>query len=489
MAERLTKTMGAGLSALSGGGKTFFVIEHKTATARHKAGESQQIIVDYIEMGRDPQCAVRFSDQDGTVSRRHAAIFKDKDGNFVIKNLSATNPTLVNGRPVENEWFLKNGDEVQLSLEGPKLSFLTPANNKTSTIGMTRRLSLFAKQALRPYRTQIRVLTGVVVLALAVIAYMVYFYVTGLNPQMNDLKKITKSQADSITSINKENKGLQEKFKKSFADLDNKIKKSKSNTGGGGKGNRCDTCSISEELSATYPSIYFVYATKLVVEYAGETQEITDYSWSGTGFLLTDGRFITARHVVEPWFFYTPDDEGMVTLNLYANNGGTVTVYFKATSPDGSVIEFKNTDFIVDRSGDVANAVQDKSGTELTAYQASLNDGKDWASYKTGKAGKVAFDNDLSNNLKSGNIIHIVGYPYGLTLQDQGKLKPFYSRSTVAQDGLVNGVIHINDRNFDHGNSGGPVFFEKNGKYYAVGIISAGYGTSVGCIVPVSAAQ
>lgn len=489
MAERLTKTMGAGLSALGGGGKTFFVIEHKSATAKHKAGESQQIIVDYIELGRDPKCAIRFDDKDSTVSRRHAAILKDKDGNFLIRNLSATNPTLVNGRPVENEWFLKNGDEVQLSMEGPKLSFLTPANNKTSTIGMTRRLSLFAKQALRPYRTQIRVLTGVLVLAIAAIIFMVTYYITGLNPQLDKITQKTKAYADSIATLNKNNKDLQEKFKKSVADLEAKIKKSKVYSGGGGKTNRCDTCSISQELSGLYPNIYFIVATKLEIEYAGETQVITDYSWSGTGFLLTDGRFITARHVVEPWYFYTPDDEGMLTLNLYANNGGTVIAYFTATSPTGSTIEFKNTDFQVDRSGDIANMVPDKSGNELTAYQASLNDGKDWASWNSGKTGVIPFDNDLSNNLKSGNVIHIVGYPYGMTLQDQGTLKPFYSRSTVAQDGLVNGVIHVNDRNFDHGNSGGPVFFEKGGKYYAIGIISAGFGTSVGCIVPVSAAK
>ena len=484
MADRLTKTMGAGLSALGGGGKTFFVVEHKSNTSKHKAGESQQIIVDYVEMGRDSKCAIRFTEAEKTVSRRHAAIQRDKDGNYLIKNLSATNPTLVNGRPVENEWFLKNGDEIQLSLEGPKMSFLTPSNNKTSTIGMTRRLSLFAKQALRPYRTQMRVLTGVLVLAIAAILFMVLYYVTGLNPQLDKITQKTKAYADSISTLNKDNKDLQARFKKSVSELELKIKQKPVYKVSGN-----NTSAVAPELSAVYPSVYFVLATKLIVEYSGETQEITDYNWSGTGFLLTDGRFITARHVVEPWFFYTPDDESMLTLNLYANNGGTVVAYFTATSPDGTTITFKSTDFAVDRTGDAAAVVPDKSGNELTAYKASLNDGKDWASYVYGKPGKIAFDNVLSQSLKSGNTIHIVGYPYGMTLQDQGSLKPFYSKSTVAQDGLVNGVIHINDRNFDHGNSGGPVFYDKDGKYYAVGIISAGYGTSVGCIVPVSAAK
>ena len=70
-------------------------------------------------------------------------------------------------------------------------------------------------------------------------------------------------------------------------------------------------------------------------------------------------------------------------------------------------------------------------------------------------------------SLTIGTTLYILGYPYGMSLQEQGNLKPFFSKSTVAQDGTVNNCIHVNDRNFDHGNSGGPVFAEKDGKYYA----------------------
>jgi hypothetical protein len=41
-----------------------------------------------------------------------------------ILNLSATNQTLVNGRPVLREWPLNNGDEIQLSADGPRLRFI-----------------------------------------------------------------------------------------------------------------------------------------------------------------------------------------------------------------------------------------------------------------------------------------------------------------------------------------------------------------------------
>ena len=39
---------------------------------------------------------------------------------------------------------------------------------------------------------------------------------------------------------------------------------------------------------------------------------------SGTGFLLNDGTFVTARHVVEPWYY--GDDNLSVKLNLYSSN-------------------------------------------------------------------------------------------------------------------------------------------------------------------------
>ena len=46
----------------------------------HRAGETQKIIVDQIEMGRDPRCQVRFDDSFTSVSRRHAAIVRDGAG-------------------------------------------------------------------------------------------------------------------------------------------------------------------------------------------------------------------------------------------------------------------------------------------------------------------------------------------------------------------------------------------------------------------------
>ena len=164
--KSFSQTVGAGMKSIfAPSGRTYYVLEHKMGTTKHKAGEKQEIIVDYIELGRDPSCTVQFDGAQKTVSRKHAAIYKDGD-NWKLKQLSKTNETLLNGRPVKNEWYLQSGDEIQLSPGGPKLGFIVPANNTVGSIGLNRRLSLFRQQALRPYRTAITVLSIFLILAI-----------------------------------------------------------------------------------------------------------------------------------------------------------------------------------------------------------------------------------------------------------------------------------------------------------------------------------
>ena len=138
-------------------------MEHKVSSKYHKQGEAQEIIVDYAEIGRDRDCAVRFDESFNTVSRKHAAIVK-KDDNWKLIQLSQTNSTFLNGHKVADEWYLQNGDEIQLSVNGPKLGFIIPpATGKKTTMNLTHRLSLFRQQALRPYRNAV-IIIGVILL-------------------------------------------------------------------------------------------------------------------------------------------------------------------------------------------------------------------------------------------------------------------------------------------------------------------------------------
>ena len=160
-------SVGAGIGAIvNGSGRTYYIIEHKTQTPLHKMGESQKIIVDQIELGRDSNCQIRFDESCATVSRRHAAIVRENNGWKIIA-LSQTNGTYVNNVPVQGERLLNSGDEIKLSSNGPIMGFIVPqgAQSLVKSIGMTERMNLFRQQALRPYKTAITALGVVLVLA------------------------------------------------------------------------------------------------------------------------------------------------------------------------------------------------------------------------------------------------------------------------------------------------------------------------------------
>lgn len=167
MAETYQKTvkgtLGAGVNSLLGDSPKYYILEHKVSSKYHKMGESQEIIVDYAEIGREWDCTIRFDESFNTVSRRHAAIVR-KDGNWKLVQLSQTNSTFLNGHKVDDEWYLQNGDEIQLSVNGPKLGFIIPETKAgKTTMNFAHRLTLFGQQALRPYRNAV-IAIGIILL-------------------------------------------------------------------------------------------------------------------------------------------------------------------------------------------------------------------------------------------------------------------------------------------------------------------------------------
>ncbi len=161
-------SVGAGVGAIfNGSGRTYYILEHKTSSKYHSAGESQKIIIDQIELGRDASCQVRYDESFDTVSRKHAAIVRDGN-NWQLIHLSTSNPTLVNGRPIQGTYYLQSGDEIQLSVNGPRLGFIQPQGKQglTSSIKLTERMNLFREQALRPYRRAIWALAALLLLVI-----------------------------------------------------------------------------------------------------------------------------------------------------------------------------------------------------------------------------------------------------------------------------------------------------------------------------------
>lgn len=481
----LRGSVGAGVGALfNGNGRRFFILEHKDASKYHKAGESQKIIIDQIELGRDNACQVRFDDDTfPTVSRKHAAIVKDGD-RWKLIQLSQVNSTFLNGKPVTTEWYLENGDEIQLSVGGPRMGFIVPAGKQSlvSSIKMTERLELFRKQALRPYKTAICVLCALLVVLSLAGGYKLYD-LHQMNVALENTQKAIKADNDTlrlkVTESTKqlaENKNLIGDLTKQIGILKKQIR----------RWPVPKPVSVDDKL--TEDVFFIALAGYSITMPSGETRvlEIGDElggekvnSISGSGFLLNDGTFVTARHVVEPWYF--SDSNLDMFLNVIASNGSKVVAHFIAVSPKGTKLKLTTSQFNCNRSHDEIKPMND--GMKIRVV---YTDNSDFAYCKIGTKGSLKYDTTLSNNLKAGDKLIIWGYPLGLG-GGSGNVKPAMSRAEVARDGLAEGgYILTTASGFEHGNSGGPVFVERDGKSIVIGIVSAGAGRSTGFVVPIS---
>jgi len=217
-------SVGAGMaSVFNASGRQYYILEHKTESLYHHAGESQKIIVDQVELGRDSSCQVRFDESFETVSRRHAAIVKEGDG-WKIVTLSQTNPTLVNGQPIPGEVKLNSGDEIRLSSKGPLMGFIVPQGKQSlvSSIGMTERLSLFRQQALRPYKTALWTMALILVLAVGgLITWNVLQskkFDEELKSKQEQIKEVQEALIESDAQINDLNTELVKAQSKSAAE-------------------------------------------------------------------------------------------------------------------------------------------------------------------------------------------------------------------------------------------------------------------------------
>lgn len=487
-------SVGAGVRSVVGGkGSRFYILEHKVSSKYHKAGESQRIIIDQIEIGRDPRCQVRFDEQFSTVSRRHAAIVRDGD-NWKLIQLSRTNSTFLNGRRVENEWYLQNGDEIQLSTDGPRLGFIIPAGDKSlvKNIGMTARLNLFRQQALRPYKTAIIVLACILILACAGGGYHLYELfkenkeqaeLIALNEkrhaeEMAVRDSLLNAAQNNVRSLTTELGSLKKRFKE-VSDQQRSIAVA---TGA------IDNNSINSCLS----NVFFLCSVSIdVVLPNGEsgTLDCADPDapcWSGTGFLLDDGRFVTARHVIEPWsycYYGGSLDEDWAQLNLISNNGGSVKAHFVAISSSGKRFNLTSDQFRCDRSADEISYLEE-------GYKISLASGGDndyaYAYANVGQGVGLNYDKKVSENLERGTKLTILGFPLGFGVNSTS-INPIYGSGIVSVDGLQYGMILTTDTNYEQGCSGAPAFYtDGTGNLVVVGIVSAFVGNTTGYIIPIS---
>ncbi|CAN5328816.1 hypothetical protein BH09BAC1_BH09BAC1_04600 [soil metagenome] len=501
MAAKVTQALTTGMKVLGGGNVPAYTLEHLSNTRKHPAGSFETIIIPYIEMGRDGSNAISYGDDMGTVSRKHAAIERRGD-DIIIKNLSTSNPTLVNGRPVKAEYFLNNGDEIQLSMEGPRLRFNRSASG-TAKMGVTKRMNLVMQQAVKPYRAAVAGLAAMIIVITTVGGYFTFREVTHLAQKNQELVQKTDSlvlaqdvaKKEFVATINNMKKNNEEaigQLSKNNADLAGKL----NNLSNQNKQLRDEVTVMaaapknsSDELVAAYDElknhVYYLEVTQFQLIYPDGSKEDLDYGWTGTGFLTEDGRFVTARHCVQGWRFGTEDND--IILNSLEQAGVKFNLKFRCTSPTKQ-LNFTYSDFKVNDNSDEKIDLKDY-GMEGFVKLAAL-DRYDWAYVKTSETTGLKFDGPLSMSMKAATKVFALGFTEGYGgSSNSTQVSPMLGEATVGQSGLTaDGNINVTSKGWGAGNSGGPVLTKTSDGYKVVGIVSWGphIKGDIGFLVPIA---
>lgn len=484
---------------LAGGKSSPFTLEFLTDTARHAANTSQVVVVPYIELGRDRDCGIRFGEDTPTVSRKHASLER-KAGRVSILNLSATNQTLVNGRPVLREWPLNNGDEIQLSADGPRLRFIGAAGK--APLAFTARMQLFARQALRPYRYALLGLAALLVAVSGGAAWL-YYRVNADKDHLHRLAHSIEAQlaaqqqarargdsvalaernrlAEKLAVSNREN----ENFQKSLAAQSKVLRALTRPRPAAVPATRAAVAAPSGAdavVMTRRDAVYALHVLLTVTDRHGKVLELADEGGrpvrvenylvgTGTGFVLGDGRFLTARRWVEPWA-YPPDEQDV--LHLYANfvhhNGGRASVKLVAAAPGGPELTLPGDQFSVNRAAD-RPVVGDFGFGEGKIAVADPAAEAGWAVCKVPATGLAAATGALPG---AGTRVHLLGYEIPADAEMGPAGNPTYARLTLGPPNRVTGHWTVGEGNVEPGNFGGPVFVLQAGTPLVAGMLVPG---------------
>lgn len=487
-------TLSAGVSSLMGGdGKKYYIVEFKFDSKTHHQGEEKPILVDEAFIGRDPKCQIHIDEEFGTVSREHAIIKKNGE-TYTLIHRSQTNATYVNGQQVYDQVELHNGDEIQLSAGGPRMGFIVPQGEKAfvKSIGMSQRFSEFRKQALRPYRTALVLILLFLVLAIGGLLWYMSQTNKNYEDQLAAQQELIDEQNSTIGQLGQKISNL---FRRNNSNS-NKTKTDGTITAGMEE-------EIMKDMSGFEDYVYFVKLASFTItaDPESEAAEILedfsgDRSWTynfsedqvevATGFVTSDGYFVTSRQVIEPWAYVEAvdyDDPMFTAAYLSAPGmGGNINATYHIECKTGDRRTLSLSEFTVRRHNDKTVALTDSDGE---IYEVKCSTAKnDFAYVRLPLKSNLVVNKDLSSKIPAGSHMVVLGFPYDMG-GDKNHVRPQYTYVTTSNTGLYQGLIPYTGASLEYGNSGGPVFCEQDGQYNVVGIVSKGKGKS-GVIVPMS---
>lgn len=546
--SNLGRTIGQSLSMITGKDIPNYSLLFLDESLTRKRGEHETIFMPHIVLGRSSRCHVRYSDEHRTVSREHASITVDGSSFILNHNTAASNPTYVNGRTIGGSHALQNGDEIQLSSNGPKIRF-NASTLKTSTIGLTSRIGQAMSQAVKPYKTALWVMGLVLLGALGLAGYNMY--------QNNQLKTELITLNDSKIQVDQEIADLIAKGEENSQEMA-ELRKRKAQIiyrtniirekapdivmptpedgkpkpvigDSGDKPIPSSICQDEVELNKILPKddVVLLVLKRIDVSYKGESgfigvadfykyttnnpnaQDREGISY-GTAFVTDNSKIVSARHVLQPWRYYHMEKDLKIkefwqTINAIEYNGGVITANFDilTSKGNGEQITFNKGNISHDND-DIADNSNDKKQKKFTSKdifpsnqkikmadvpnktRVAKNNESDWVSLDYNILGTIKMGKTKSQNLSSGQTLYVLGYSHTIGAMDISKwVEPTYSTTTVSNDGTSNKLIAVSGQNFGPGNSGGPAFICENGVITCIGVVVMAVGTSNAYIVPV----
>ncbi len=490
-----------------------FTLQFLTDTGEYPANATKVVAGAYAELGRDKECAVRFGEDAPTVSRKHAALER-KGQKVYIYNLSATNQTLVNGRPVHKEWLLHDGDEIQLSADGPRMRFLLPADSAAPRF--TSRIKLFAEQAVRPYRLVLLALLGIFLVGAAAVGVQFTKVRSGQAKLVAVAKSVTQQveeqqkalaagnsvlvaeqtrRAEALAAVNRQNLEFQESLTRQGKIIRALVKNATAEPPRRARRPEPARKPDPEALVVgnTQGQVYAVRMYLTVRGNTGQPLDLTDgnrksvrlkdyFLGTGTGFVLEDGRFVTARRWVKPWA-YPEGEKDLLALftNFVHHNGGRASIKLIATAPGGPELTLSDAQFAADSTHDQTVTGNFGFG-EGKIVVAGPDHAQDWAVARVPVTGLPV--GEAGTLPTASNAVHLLGYEIPAGVQEGPVGSPTYTRRTVAPDAPAKGTLAVRGAPFEMSTYGGPAYLVQGNKPRVVGLLTGGKDGK-GYIIPI----
>lgn len=148
-----------------------YMIKLINPTVMYKKDEIIEVLPTQIQVGRLPECYLRYSDEFRTVSRLHAIITISGNGVLLTKPHGLNNLILVNGENLNaSEIQLKDNSKVQFSVDGPQI--IIPYRKATGQKAVNKSKGDLKTIKILMYASYLFLLISIIILVVTIVKYL-----------------------------------------------------------------------------------------------------------------------------------------------------------------------------------------------------------------------------------------------------------------------------------------------------------------------------